>query len=161
LRKICCTGLANSLASRISRRSGDEKVTWSLDKYIRTPSTYFTGVRVMADRAMQIPDLPSSGLRQVVVRITSRQTTGTIPVAGKRGNRQLEPTSEATPKVKSQDCTEYLVLQKLMWGGEEDEWRIWSHTTPTTLEDLDSPYFATGLTLSERLSMMRETMEKK
>ncbi|KAL1962437.1 hypothetical protein VTN77DRAFT_9708 [Rasamsonia byssochlamydoides] len=161
LRKICCTGLANNLSARINRRPKDEKVTWSLDKYIRAPSTYFTGVRVLSDRATQIPELPDSGVRQVVVRITSRQTTGTIPVAGTRGSKEPETTATGTQKIKQQNCTEYIVLQKLLWMGKEEDWRIWGHAKPTTLEDLDKPWFAQGLTLSERLSMMQDLLRKR
>lgn len=80
LRKICCTGLANNLSARISNRPKDEKTTWSLDKYNHTPATFFTGVRVLSDRATQIPDIPNSGSRQVVLRITSRQSTGKVKV---------------------------------------------------------------------------------
>lgn len=43
--------------------------------------------------------------------------------------------------------------------GEEEDWRVWGHTSPTTVEDLDSPFFAAGLTLSERLAAMKELME--
>ncbi|KKA18506.1 hypothetical protein T310_7543 [Rasamsonia emersonii CBS 393.64] len=159
LRKICCTGLANSLSARIAKRPSNERVTWSLDKYIRSPSTFFTGVRVVSDRATQIPEMPKSGIRQVVVRITSRQSTGTVPVTLKRGSKEAEPTGP--PKVKEQDCTEYIVLQRIMWMGEEEEWRIWGHATPTKVEELDNPWFAPGLTLSERLKLMTETLGKK
>ena len=163
IRKICCTGLANNLGARISTRPKDEKVTWSLDSYIRSPATLFTGVRVLADRATQIPEIPNSGIRQVVLRITSRQSTGktklpsTIP---QRGARTQNNTVEAAP-AKQQDCTEYIVLQKLMWFGEEQDWRIWGHATPTNVEDLEDPFFAPGLKLSDRLEAMKEMMEGK
>ncbi|RHZ70526.1 hypothetical protein CDV55_104968 [Aspergillus turcosus] len=159
LRKICCTGLANSLSSRIASRPKDEKVTWTLDKYNRTPGTLFTGVRVLADRATQIPELPDSGVRQVVVRITSRQSTSKVTVPTKRGAEDAV-AAEPAP-AKQQDCTEYIVLQKLRWTGEEQEWRIWGHATPTTVDDLDNPFFAAGLTLSERMDAMRDMMTGK
>lgn len=41
------------------------------------------------------------------------------------------------------------------------EWRIWGHATPTTVEDLDSPFFAPGLTLSERMDAMKDMMTGK
>ncbi|KAL2219136.1 hypothetical protein M432DRAFT_545617 [Thermoascus aurantiacus ATCC 26904] len=156
IRKICCPGLAKSLSTRIANRPGHERITWTLEKYLRTPATYFTGVRVLSDRATVLPELPDSGVRQVVVRITSRQSTSTISSPAKRGSESA--TSESTT-VKQQDCTEYVVLQKLRLMGEEDEWRIWGHTSPTTVEDLDSPFFAAGLTLSERLAGMKELIE--
>ncbi|KAJ9236477.1 hypothetical protein DTO169E5_5749 [Paecilomyces variotii] len=154
LRKICCTGLANDFGSRITKRARDERVSWKLEKYLRTPATFFTGLRVVSDRATQIPELPNSGVRQVIVRITSRQSTS-------RSKRGVRPASDNrdVEKVKQQDCTEYIVLQKLRWTGEDDDWRIWGHAAPTTVDDLDSPFFASGLTLSERLTAMRETMQ--
>jgi mitochondrial protein MBA1 len=128
-------------------------VTWALEKYRRTPATFFLGLRVVSDRATQIPELPNSGIRQVVVRITSRQSTGTVTIPKR--------ATESLLKVKEQNCTEYIVLQKLMWSGEEDDWRIWGHANPTTVDDLDSPWFAQGLTLSERLSLMQDAVRRK
>lgn len=153
LRKICCTGLANNLIGRIAARPKGEIVTWSLDKYIRSPSTFFTGIRVISDRATQIPELADSGVRQVVLRITSRQSTG-------KAQRQI--SGDYVPAdVKQRDCTEYIVLQKLRWIGEEEGWRVWGHATPTTIDDLSSPLFAQGLTFAERLDAMKETMGAK
>ncbi|KAI9927992.1 hypothetical protein MW887_002844 [Aspergillus wentii] len=156
LRKICCNGLANKLIQRIENRPKNEKVTWTLDKYILSPATFFTGARIVADRKTQIPDLPDSTVRQVVVRITSKQSTGKSKLpSGRDANTAVE---DATPE-KQQDCTEYIVIQKLRWAGDEQDWRIWGHATPTTVEDLDSPFFASGLTISERLDAMKETMQ--
>ncbi|KAE8151926.1 hypothetical protein BDV25DRAFT_128415 [Aspergillus avenaceus] len=152
LRKICCTGLANNLKYRIESRPKDEKVTWSLDKYNRGLSTLLTGVRVVSDRATQIPDLADSGIRQVVVRITSKQSTGKFKV-----DKSGAPVEESTP-TKQQDCTEYIVIQKLRWLGEEGEWRLWGHTTFTSMDDLSSPAFAPGLTLNERMEGMKDEM---
>ncbi|KAL4786465.1 hypothetical protein BJX76DRAFT_346293 [Aspergillus varians] len=156
LRKICCTGLANNLTGRIAARPKGQRVTWSLDKYIRSPSTFFTGIRVVSDRATQIPELQDSGVRQVVLRITSRQSTGKV---------QQQISEDGTPAenavVKQQDCTEYIVMQKLRWMGEEEGWRVWGHATPTTVDDLSSPFFARGLSLAERLEAMKESMGAK
>ena len=150
LRKICCTGLANDLVGRVAARPKGEVVTWSLDKYIRSPSTFFTGIRVVSDRATQIPELTDSGVRQVVLRITSRQSTG---------KTQRQFSGNGVPAdVKQRDCTEYIVLQKLRWIGEEEPWRVWGHATPTTIDDLSSPFFAQRLTFAEGLDAMRETM---
>ncbi|KAL1998506.1 hypothetical protein VTN02DRAFT_6054 [Thermoascus thermophilus] len=171
IRKICCTGLSKSFSARIANRPSHERITWTLEKYIRTPATYFTGVRVVSDRATQIPDFPDSGVRQVVVRIASRQSTSTMslsakrPVQGSTGSPSLRPetksasASQEPVTVKQQDCTEYIVFQKFRWMGEEEDWRVWGHTSPTTVEDLESPLFAAGLTLSERLAAMKELME--
>jgi protein MBA1 len=155
--KIACAGLANNLISRIRRRPSNQKMTWTLDKYIRGPSSYFTGIRVVSDRATEIPEIQDCGIRQVVVRITSRQTTVTEQVSETRKGKQAV---DEEPKVKTQDCTEYLVLQKMLWMGEEQDWRVWGYATPTTVADLDSPWFASGLSLSERLKLMEQTLRK-
>ncbi|EYE96215.1 uncharacterized protein EURHEDRAFT_498305 [Aspergillus ruber CBS 135680] len=160
LRKICCTGLANNLTTRVTNRPKDEKVTWSLDKYNRTPATFLTGARVLADRATQIPEIPKSGVRQVVLRITSSQSTGKVKLSTNKRGLVEDAALEVTP-AKQRDCTEYIVLQKLMWFGEEQEWRIWGHTTPTTVEDLETPFFAPGLSLSDRMEAMKAMMEGK
>lgn len=162
MRKICCTGLANNLSARISHRPKDEQVTWSLEKYNRTPATFFSGIRVVADRASQIPDVPNSGVRQVVLRITSRQSTGKVKLpSNNRDAQSTELEAENATPAKQQNCTEYIVIQKLMWFGEEQEWRIWGHATPTTVEDLQSPFFAPGMSLADRLDAMKASMEGK
>lgn len=153
LNKICCPGLANDLAGRINRRRRGEKVTWSLDKYIRGPSTFFTGVRVVSDRASKLPHLADSGARQIVVRITSRQTKGRIT--------STDSKDSTAPQETQQDCTEYIVIQQLRWSGENGPWRIWGHTSPTTVEELDSPAFAQGLTAAERYQAMMHAVGRK
>ncbi|KAL3466786.1 hypothetical protein BJX64DRAFT_216713 [Aspergillus heterothallicus] len=156
LRRICCTGLANDLTRRISTRHQGEKITWALEKYNHSPSTWFTGVRVMADRLTEIPELPNSSVRQVTVRITSRQSTGKIQKQ-KPGAKELVEQ----PAAKSQDCTEYIVIQKFKWMGEEDQWRIWGQTTATTIDDLSSPFFAIGISLADRYEAMKDSMGRR
>jgi protein MBA1 len=162
IRKICCTGLANTLITRIAKRPSNEKVEWNLAKYTRAPSTLFRGVHVVSDRATQIPEYPKSGIRQVVVLITSLQTTETSNMVLRRtprGNLELS-RDDAEKKAKQQYCTEYVVIQKQMWNGKEEPWRLWGQTKATTLADLDSPWFAQGLTMSERLEAAKAMMEK-
>jgi protein MBA1 len=126
-----------------------------LDKYNRTPGTFLTGLRIVSDRATQIPEITNSGVRQVVVRITSRQSTGKVKVTK---SPKSATSVETTTPAKQQDCTEYIVLQKLRWFGEEEDWRIWGHTSPSTVDDLDNPMFMSGLSLSERMDAMKEAM---
>ncbi|RAH75516.1 uncharacterized protein BO66DRAFT_10067 [Aspergillus aculeatinus CBS 121060] len=156
INKICCTGLAKELNSRIAARPKNEKVTWSLDNYNRDASTFWTGARVVSDRATQIPEIPNSGVRQVVVRITSKQTAGKYTAPAK-GQAAQDSTAVATNE-KQRDCTEYIVIQKLRWTGEDTGWRVWGHATPTTVDDLTSPFFAPGLTLAERLEALKAGM---
>jgi mitochondrial protein MBA1 len=152
--------------TRIAKRADNERVTWTLDRYIRSPSTLLTGVHVISDRATIIPDLPKSGIRQVIVLITSIQTSETGKMRHKRGpqGNLTYVVDDSTLKRKQQTCSEYLVIQKQMWRGKEEPWRIWGHTQPTTLDDLDSPMFAmhnASLTMSERLEQMKSMIERR
>lgn len=94
-----------------------------------------------------------AGVRQVVVRIRSRQSIGK-PTAESNSNQVAE--------AKQRDCLEYLVLQKMMWHGEEKDWKIWGLVDEMTADDLDSPFFAgQGLSVSDRLTMMKEEFSSK
>ena len=154
LEKVCCTGLANNLVAQINDRLPGDKVSWDLVKYLRGPGTFFTGVRVVSDRASQLPELKDSGIRQIVLRITSRQTifkyykTTAATAVG-----QAPRLSEA-PVTKN--CTEYVVIQKLRFTGEDGPWRIWGNTSASTVEDLDNPLFNPSLSLQDRLMAMRD-----
>lgn len=133
-------------------------MSWNLLKYNRTPSTWFTGARVISDRSTQIPEIPESGIRQVVIRITSKQSTSsyTEDYDKATGTKIINPTPG-----KEQDCTEYVVIQKLRLSGQERPWQIWGYATPTTVEDLDSPFFSSDLTMRERLENMQGIMQGK
>lgn len=155
---ICCPGLARSLTARIRQRPSNELVSWSLDRYLRNPGTFFMGVRILSDRAVTFPDMPDSGVRQIVARVTSRQSTGTTFFSDDQ--MVSGSTDSQTSKVKQQNCTEHIVLQRIMWSGEELGWSIWGHARPTTVNDLDSPHFAQGLTASERLSIVMDSVKK-
>ncbi|CRG82984.1 hypothetical protein PISL3812_00332 [Talaromyces islandicus] len=158
LKDICCTGLANNLVRRVRKRIQDENVSWTLLKYNRTPSTWFTGARVISDRSTQIPEIPESGVRQVIIRITSRQSTSsyTTKYDEETGRNNIYKSPD-----KEQDCTEYVVIQKLRIKNQDRPWQIWGYTSPTTLEDLDSPFFSSELSLRERLEMMQDLVQGK
>lgn len=132
------------MTAQIQNRPSTEKVSWKLvgDK--------FRGARVMADRAIKIPDMPNSGIRQVVVRLSSRQAV-TKTTAG-----QSAASQEVTPAAKEQDCLEYVVIQQLVWHGKEAEWQIWGTTNAIDMKTLNTdPAFAPGLSTLDRLEAMR------
>ena len=72
----CCPGLAKDLIKRIRKRQPNSSVTWSILKYNRTPSTFFRGSRVLSDLATPFPGVADTFIRQVVVRITTEQSSG-------------------------------------------------------------------------------------
>ncbi|GAM43763.1 hypothetical protein TCE0_060f18840 [Talaromyces pinophilus] len=151
IRAKCSPGLGNDLIKRIRKRNPKETISWTLERYIRDPSTFFTGVRVLSDRATLIPEVPDSAIRQIVLRIKSQQSSLKI---SKEGTDNLEQAVFSVPKV--QDCTEYVVIQKVRIAGKEKDWEIWGFAKPTTLEDLDSPFFAAGLSLKERVLALQD-----
>ena len=156
MRSLCCDGLAKTLVNQIESRSAGEQVTWKLIGWIRRPSTYFTGVRVVSDRATKIPEVPNSGIRQIVVRVTSRQSMSKkiLPRGGK-----LPSSRELQSIPKEQDCDELLVVQQIIWNEKDSGWRVWGYAKPTTLDIIQSdPYFAPGLSAMERLDAMKEMM---
>ncbi|KAJ5210398.1 hypothetical protein N7491_010205 [Penicillium cf. griseofulvum] len=157
IRQICCDGLAKQLTTGIERRPKNELVTWKLVKYLRQPSTNFTGLRVISDRATSIPEVPKSGIRQVIVRITSRQST-TTQVQDPSGKESAEATTVSS---KEQDCVEHIVIQNMRWNNQDKGWRVWGHINPTTLhEAMTNPSFMPGLSAAERLEMMKDAMGK-
>ncbi|KOS42587.1 hypothetical protein ACN38_g6501 [Penicillium nordicum] len=159
IRQICCDNLVKQLSTGIERRPKNEQVTWKLVKYLRRPSTNFTGLRVISDRATSIPDIPKSGIRQIVVRVTSRQSTTTTQVQNPSAK---EPTENNIVSAKEQDCVEHIVIQHLRWNDQDKGWRVWGHISPTSLyEAWNNPYFMPGLSALERLDMIKESMGQK
>ncbi|EEQ35265.1 hypothetical protein McanMca71_004863 [Microsporum canis] len=157
LQKLCCQGLFQTFAARISRRPpSSPELVWKLHKYLRFPSSMsITGARVVSDRAAALPGASGMGIRQVVVRIQSRQSliTPSAPVS-RLGEKQIQEL-ENQQQEKQRDCTEYIVLQRLMWGGKDGDWKVWGLTEETTVEDLETnPMFAQGLTMKDRIEML-------
>ncbi|KAJ5766515.1 uncharacterized protein N7511_004131 [Penicillium nucicola] len=156
IRRFCADGLATNLTRQIENRDSSEKLEWTLIKYLRQPSTNFLGLRVMSDRATSLPEIPNSGIRQIVVRVTSRQSTTTTKL--QRVTRGAAP-AETPVSTKELDCVEYIVVQNLRWNGKDKGWTLWGHTSPTTLHTaMTNPYFAPGLSAMERIEQMKEKM---
>ncbi|CAI7590021.1 hypothetical protein N7533_000619 [Penicillium manginii] len=150
LKQITCDGLATKLISQIEARRPTEVVTWNLIKWLRQPSTYFTGVRVLSDRATQLPEVAKSGIRQIVLRVSSRQSM----------TKASNSKDVAAQPAKQQDVTEYVVIQQLIWNGKDAGWRVWGNTKPTTMEQVwHDPSFAPGMTALERLDAMKDFMK--
>lgn len=144
---------------QIEKRPIGEQVTWKLVSWLRQPSTFFTGLRVVSDRATQIPEVSNSGIRQVVVRMTTRQSKSTSAPGRARGKASK---AVAETPAKEQDCHEYIVIQQIIWRGKDSGWRVWGHTKPTDIDRIyTDPYFQPGLSVVERIEAIRESMGKK
>ncbi|KAJ5152960.1 uncharacterized protein N7482_009438 [Penicillium canariense] len=144
LRRICCEKLAQKLIDQVESRPTNEKVTWTL------VGNKFRSARVMADRAVKIPDMANSGVRQVVVRLASRQS-----MAKTNTGRKTSP-KDVVPAAREQDCVEYVVVQQLIWHGKYSDWQIWGTTQATDMKTLNTdPAFAPGLSALERLEAIK------
>ena len=101
---------------------------------------------MVSDRATSIPGMTNCGIRQTVVRISSVQSKDKIV------------NGEAEPSTTKQVCNEYIVIQQMCWNGKDEPWRIWGHTSPTTVKDLENPAFAPGMSMYDRIQAIKGRM---
>jgi len=122
LSALACEGLNSNLSSRISSRPKHSTYSWTLHRYIGTP-------RVVSQRAAILPIDDGTGnktaVRQCVVRIKSVQSL-------RRTDVRATPEESAG---KEQEVLEYVVVQRRVWKGVEERWRLWGTTMETRLED--------------------------
>ncbi|EFE33843.1 uncharacterized protein ARB_07308 [Trichophyton benhamiae CBS 112371] len=157
LQTYCCLGIFESFFKRVVRRpASSPELIWKLHKYLKFPhSMTITGARVVSDRAAALPNATGMGIRQVVVRIQSRQSLITPPAPIARLSEKQIQDIEKQQQEKQKDCTEYIVLQRFMLGGKDGEWKVWGLADETTTEDLrTNPMFMKGITMKDRLEMM-------
>ncbi|KAI9740109.1 MAG: hypothetical protein M1818_004860 [Claussenomyces sp. TS43310] len=117
LRKICADGILETLVARIRQRKS-ETVKWELIKYNKRE-------RVMSNRAAALM-IEGSGIRQAVVRISSQQSLTRFYVDG-----SIVPGTG-----KRKDVQEYIVIQKRLLHGKEEDWVVWGTTEESTLESV-------------------------
>ncbi|KAK5086324.1 hypothetical protein LTR05_003492 [Lithohypha guttulata] len=149
IRRISCTGLKRSLQIRLDQRkamkmppetwdveyrglTNDDKLYWWITALI---PPRFRSTQIITDRSAQLPVGTDSSARQVVVKIKTKQT--------------LDKNDGKGPKTVNKD--EYVVLQRLRFDGEEDDWQIWGTTSPSNEEDINA-------ILSENASAARRKM---
>lgn len=157
LQTYCCNGIFESFFKRVIRRPlNSPELIWKLHKYLKFPrSMTITGARVVSDRAAALPNVTGMGIRQVVVRIQSRQSLITPPAPIARLSEKQIQDIEKQQQEKQKDCTEYIVLQRFMIGGKDGEWKVWGLAEETTTEELrTNPMFMKGITMKDRLEMM-------
>ena len=76
--------------------------------------------------------IKNSAIRQVVVRIRSKQSLAKIIPAARKGKR--ETVVEGTDKEK--DVDEYVVIQRRIMNGKEGAWMIWGTTQETSVDEV-------------------------
>lgn len=119
LRRICADGLLETLSARIASRPKNERVKWDLIKYTKRE-------RVVSNRAAALM-MDNAGLRQAVVKINSRQQ-----LTRYNADESVVPGTGIT-----RDVQEYIVIQKRLLHGREDDWVIWGTTEETMLDNIE------------------------
>ena len=132
LKGICLEGVEASLRLKIDNRPFGERVNWTLHRYIGWP-------RIVSTRIGRLP-FDESAIYQVVVRIKSMQSLGRVLKGTvEKSNVAIEETKGVPKKV-----IEYVVLQKRLIQGKEDQWKIWGTTEETkpegVLREKSAPY---------------------
>ncbi|EXJ82366.1 hypothetical protein A1O3_06179 [Capronia epimyces CBS 606.96] len=134
LEQIACDGVLSQAKRRIELRQkrGYPPEKWQLRMYTglkypkwleKWPVSVLlprASTRVVSDKLSPLP-LPESYIRQCVVRIRSVQT--------------YELATEEDLKISKH--TEYVVMQKLTFKGEDGPWRIWGTVEPSTIQEIN------------------------
>ena len=133
LEKLCCEGLFASFRTRMSGMPPNTRHDWSI--------AYANSPKLVANVGVYVP-VPGidkkMGLRQVVVRIDSKQRVDKI-TKDRSGEEKRE---EGIPK----PVTEYIVIQKrLIENQPESDWMIWGTTEESSpAVDDASPLVTSG-----------------
>jgi protein MBA1 len=145
---LACEGLNSNLSSRVSSRPKHSTYSWTLHRYIGTP-------RVVSQRAAILPIDDGTGnktaVRQCVVRIKSVQSL-------RRTDARATPEESAG---KEQEVLEYVVVQRRVWKGIEERWKLWGTTMETRLEDWEktmNPEIEEGNAQEPQPSQQRATL---
>lgn len=161
LRKLCADGIYLQLRARVSHRSKGEKVEWQCERVARP--------KLVSHRCTTLPlknpDGSSIALRQVVVRLVTRQAlkrTGRKDKSAQAHSgktawqrnieNQLKGRGVATEAAEAEDelvggeetvnqskprtITEFVVMQRTMSNGAEEPWIMWGMTEETTVARL-------------------------
>jgi protein MBA1 len=156
LKNKCLSPLFKQFETRIVAR-GPLKMSWRLVKW--------KSARILSDRVSPLgEDHPDTAYRQVIVRLESLQTlTKTTKTSSHTTSRRpVWVPEEAKAKLdqaareeeardveafvdngKQTKVVEYLVLQRRLIGGKEEDWKVWGFadvTTPESIEE-DAAYW--------------------
>lgn len=126
LSTICMEGLLSSFQARIGLRPSGEVHEWTLHKYTHSP-------RIVSHRAALIQE--GSIMRQAVVRIRSVQSLdkGTKNTKTKKKGEEEKDTA-GIGGGKMMD--EYVVIQKNIFQGVEDDWMVWGTTKESDVSEI-------------------------
>lgn len=151
MEKQICAGFLGSLRSRLSKRPQNTYIRWTLHRYITAP-------KLVSHKVAMLPNakggLSSDGILQAVVRIHSLQslrhikrvstkekggrgeTTKEVLVDAQGRELPAEQDSQEAALKDAKELVEYMVVQKSVRKGKEEEWMLWGTAEETTLQKL-------------------------
>ena len=132
INKIACKGLAQSSQRRIDRRRDRDSQSFHImgypgvkyPQFLRWPLLSllpFSATKIVSDKVAPLPFGKNNLLRQCVVRIRTRQ--------------RLDKFDGRGPKTA--ELTEYVVIQRLRIDGQDEGWKIWGTTKPSTRDEIE------------------------
>ena len=124
LQKNCTDGILSSFRTRIHSRPRNEVNRWMLHKYIGSP-------RIVSTRMGMLP-LSKSAVIQVVVQLRSIQSLMKIL----KGSNGKDDNVLNIPKDGQRKLVEYMVLQRMILGGDEKPWMVWGTTQESKVQDV-------------------------
>ncbi|KAF2265313.1 hypothetical protein CC78DRAFT_567679 [Lojkania enalia] len=174
LEKLCVSGIYEHFQQRRSQIPADTALQWEIVGLVdqstkakarsykgeRNPLYHLglAGTRIVSNRAMSIPfpGYDATGLRQVIVRVHTRQrltmTRKTVRRSRQSGRQETysiswNPDGEPPERIHAdivgplsftfeRDIVEYVVLQRRVVRGEAEEWKVWGLTEPSTTQSI-------------------------
>ena len=132
INKIACKGLVQSSQRRIGQRKHGDSHSFHIMEYLgmkypqflRWPLLSllpFSAIHIVSDKVSPLPFGKDNLIRQCIVRIRSRQ--------------RLDRHDGTGPKIA--EMTEYVVIQRMRIDGQDEGWKIWGTTKPSTWEDIE------------------------
>jgi len=161
LEGIAISGLIKHITKRIDARPSNVDLSWQLVRHLSSPRVMSNRFSIFPFPGADDSRAPCA-FRQVVIRLKTRQrltiecnddaaTSSRRLGAAQRRRKalawspdgpqlsaeaeQAEAETEAEPIEK--DVTEYMVLQRVMWKGVEEGWKVWGFVDKTTLESYE------------------------
>lgn len=132
IKKIACRGLIQSSERRIGQRRDGDAHSFQIMQYIgvKYPQVLrwpllsflpFSATKIVSDKIAPLPFGKNNLLRQCVVRVRTRQ--------------RLDRHDGIGPRIA--DLSEYVVLQRMRIEEQDEGWKLWGTTQPSTREEID------------------------
>ena len=131
IKKIACKGLIQSSERLLALRKPGDVLSFTMiytgmkyPQFLRWPLLSFlpfSATKIVSDKVVPLPFGENNLLRQCIVRIRTRQALDKFDGKGP----------------KTAEMTEYVVIQRMRIEGQDDGWKIWGTTNPSTWEEIE------------------------